>query len=129
MQALDNRKLRYLLGAGLCAAINNVILIGGDALGFGYVGLSVTCFLVTGTFAYAFHARFTFRQDLRWKSYLLYMFGIFFGLPVSVALMHVLYDMVGLPMWIAAPTLTVLMVVYNYAVTKLATTFNRGARR
>ena len=57
------------------------------------------------------------------------MFGIFFGLPVSVALMHVLYDMVGLPMWIAAPTLTVLMVVYNYAVTKLATTFNRGARR
>lgn len=122
MQAIGNRKLRYLVGAGLCAAINNIILIGGDALAFGYVGLSVTCFLVTGTFAYAFHSRFTFRQYLRWKSYLLYMFGIFFGLPVSVVLMHVLYDLIGLAMWIAAPVLTVLMVVYNYAVTKLTTT-------
>lgn len=122
MQPLASHRVRYLIGAVICAALNNVILIGGDALGFGYVLLSVTCFVVTGTFAYAFHSYVTFRKEMQVKGYFLYMAGILMGLPVSILFMHGLYDLLGLPMWIAAPLLTVIMFVYNYAVTKLTTT-------
>ena len=109
MQTARGQKFRYLLGAIICAGLNNVILIAGDHLGFGYVGLSVVCFFVTGTFAYAFHSLFTFRRDLGIRAYLLYMAGLLLGLLVSIVVLHLLYSVIGLPMWLAAPILTVTM--------------------
>jgi putative flippase GtrA len=111
---------RYLLGGGLCALLNNVILIGGDRLGYGYGLLTCLTFLITGTVAYRLHCWFTFRRVGRWDGYLQYMAGIALGVPVTLLLLALLCSLLGLPMWIAAPVLTVLMLAYNYANARLA---------
>lgn len=113
---------RYLAGGAICALLNNIILIGGDRLGIGYVALILLTFLITGTVAYLFHSRFTFRRDGRWGGYLVFMAGIALGVPVTLALLTLLGPLLGMPMWIAAPLLTLLMLLYNYANARLAIT-------
>ena len=111
---------RYLAGGAICAILNNIILIGGDALGFGYGLLTFLTFLITGTVAYRLHCWFTFRKARRWDGYLQFMAGIALGVPVTLLLLALLCSLLGLPMWIAAPVLTVLMLLYNYANARLA---------
>lgn len=113
-------KMRYAIGAVLAAGLNNVILIAGDHLGFGYVFLSVLCYAVTGTLAYGFHGAVTFRKALSFSSYLLFMGGLLLGLGLSVVCLYVLCTLLGTPMWIAAPVLTVVMFVYNFLSAKFA---------
>lgn len=113
-------KLRYLAGAVLFASVNNLILIAGDAAGFGYVGLTVTCFFVTGALAYAFHTKFTFRQRIRIGGYMNFLAGQFVGLLITLAGLYLLSHLIGLPMLVAAPGVTVLMLAFNYAAAKFA---------
>ncbi len=118
--AVGTEQQRYLVGGAVCAILNNVILIGGDAFGFGYGVLTFLTFLITGTVAYRLHCWFTFREVGRWTGYLQFMAGIALGVPVTLLLLALLCSLLGLPMWIAAPVLTVLMLLYNYANARLA---------
>ena len=111
---------RYLFGGAICALLNNAILIVGDRLGFGYVTLIGLTFLITGTVGYHLHCRFTFRRSGDWTGYLAFMTGLALGVPVALLLLALLCSLCGLPMWIAAPVLTVLMILYNYGNARLA---------
>ena len=115
-------QFRYLVGGVLCALVNNVILIVGDLFGAGYLELTFLTFGITGTVGYVFHSRVTFRQVVGWASYGAFMAGIAFGIPVALVILTVLHSLLGLPMWIAAPALTGLMLVYNYVNARLAIT-------
>lgn len=113
---------RYLIGGAICALLNNLILIIGDRLGFGYVPLTGLTFVITGTVGYHLHCWFTFRQIGSWTGYLTFMVGLAFGVPVALLLLALLCSFAELPMWLAAPTLTVLMILYNYANARLCIT-------
>ena len=106
----------------MSALLNNIILIVGDHLGYSYVELAVVCYLLTGTLAYAFHSSFTFRRVYRLSSYITFMAGLFLGLPISIALLFVLCTIMQMPMWLAGPLLTIIMVVYNYVSARFAMT-------
>lgn len=120
-RADSQRAVRYLVGGALCAILNNLILIAGSYLGFGYVGLAVAGYAITGTFGYVFQSLITFRRQLRWSSYSLFMSGSLLGLIASIAILYVLCTLLSLPMWIAAPLLTGVMLIYNYISAKFST--------
>lgn len=111
---------RFLGGSALCGAINVAILVGGDRLGLGYVVLSLLAYAVSGTTGYLYHSAITFRRPARWIDYLRFLGGLLLGLPVWLILMAILRDVLALPMWIAAPSATALMLVYHFLSARFA---------
>ena len=118
----ENRKqsARYLVSGGLCAIANNILLITGARAGMGTFELSLLSFATIGTAGYFAHALFTFRQSLAWRGYGRFMTGVAFGIPVAYAVLTLLRDLLGVPMLIAAPTATVILLAYNFLSARLA---------
>jgi putative flippase GtrA len=111
--------VRYLVVAFACALLNNAILVLGDRQGFSYFELFGLTFLVTGSLGYLLHSSFTFRRRLDWSQYRQFMVGIALGTPVAMLFVAILRSMIGVPMSVAAPTATILMVIYNFLSARL----------
>lgn len=124
---LHHRPVRYTLVAGTCAVANNVLLIAGDRLGYGYVVLMAAAWLGVGTLGYLLHARFTFAIARGPASYARFMAGIAAGVPVSWLVLMLGGRVLHLPMWINAPLNTLLMFAYNYANARVAMLWRRRA--
>ena len=122
---LSQRPVRYVLVAATCAVANNVLLIAGDRLGYGYVVLMAATWAGVGTLGYLLHARFTFVVARGPGSYARFMAGIAAGVPVSWLLLSLCGKVLHLPMWVNAPLNTVLMVAYNYANARVAMLWRR----
>lgn len=116
---IAREQVRYLFIGGMCAVINNVVLIGGNRLGYSYVGLTVLSSFISGTIAYCLHAHYSFRMRKTWRAYVQFLCGTSVGMPLAVGTLAVLVTLLGLPMWIASPSSTVLMMVYNYGFARL----------
>lgn len=117
---ISPRYLRYLVVALLCAIANNIILIVGDRLGFGYIELTIATFVLTNSSAYFLHSWFTFRRRSGLANYWRFMVGGGLGVPVAIIILAILCSVWELPMMIAAPVQTVLMVIYNYLNARFA---------
>ncbi len=112
----------FLGGSVLCAGINNLILIAGATLGFGYVPLTFLCYAVSGSVGYVYHCKITFHQPMTVNGYFSFIVSISLGLPVSLCILAVLSDWLAFSMWIAAPVMTVIMFGYHYFVARLTIT-------
>ena len=112
--------LRYLGVAAFCAALNNLVLIGGAALGLHYaVGLALS-FVVVVAAGYLAHTAFTFRRPATLSAFGRYAGAMLAALPLSFVCLFVFCDLAKLPMWIAAPATTVVTVIANYALSRWA---------
>lgn len=111
---------RYAVNGAICAAINNVILIVGDRLGGNHLFLVFLTWLIGSSVGFALHARISFRAPLRLAGYVQFMAGGAFGMPLAFALLVFLADICRLPMVIAAPIMTAIMILYNYLNARLA---------
>lgn len=120
MTRLGGEHARYLASAGVCATASNLILIAGASAGLSYLELSLLSFVVVGTLGYGLHVRLTFRQQPGWSSYLRFMSGLSAGIPLSFAILYILCGLLTLPMWIAAPCATIILVLYNFVSAKAA---------
>jgi putative flippase GtrA len=123
MAAAQPRLARYaqFLGGGvICAALHNLILIVGDWLGYGYLPLVLFGYLVSVTVGYFYHCRITFDEPISWRGYTLFSAGIWLGMPLSFVILLVLGKLLGLPMWVAAPAMTCIMLGYNYSIARLS---------
>ncbi len=110
---------QFLGGGAICAGINNAILIAGDRLGYSYAVLIILAYLVSVSVGYAYHCRITFCEPMSRAGYIRFSASIWLGLPLSLAILAVLSDGLDLAMWLAGPIMTVLMVIYHYAMTSL----------
>jgi len=117
----------FLGGSVLCAGINNVILIAGEWLGYNYVLLTFLCYFVSGSVGYFYHCRITFDKPISWMSYVGFISSLFLGLPLSILLLAIAIEWLVLPMWIAAPAMTMIMFIYHFAIAQLTIKF--GLRR
>jgi putative flippase GtrA len=113
---------RYLISGGVCAVANNALLVAGARAGLGILALTLLSFAVIGTAGYAAHVYFTFREAPGWRSYARFMAGIALGIPAAYAVLAFLCDVLHLPMLIAAPIATLVLLVYNYLSARLAIT-------
>jgi putative flippase GtrA len=103
----------------ICASINNAILIAGDHVGYSYGPLVVTAYFVSIAVGYAYHCRITFDEPMNLSGYIRFSAGIWLGLPLSLLILAALSDGLNVPMWLAAPLMTGLMVAYHYAIARI----------
>ncbi|WP_439569887.1 GtrA family protein [Sphingopyxis sp.] len=111
---------RYLVVGGFCAVLNSVILIGGDALGVHYIASNIAAFAIVSTLAFILHARRTFAVAMNWARYWRFMTGLISAFVISTALYALIYDALNVPMVIASPLITGLIMAYNYLAARFA---------
>jgi putative flippase GtrA len=126
--AFAARTVRYGIVGAICAVANNVLMIAGDRVGIHYVITTTIAFLVVTPAGYLMHAAFTFRERRSWAGFFRFTAGIALGFPVSLLLMAILCSGLGQPVVIAAPVMTVLLIVWTYASTHWALLSRRRAR-
>ncbi len=125
--ASAKRGASYLVVAGLCALLHNIIMIGLDAVGVHYgisLLISAAVLIPTGFFA---QGRVTFNGDLNLANFIRYAAVMIVNTPVSYASLWLLYDLARLPMIIAAPIATVALLVWNFFASGWALKHNRTA--
>lgn len=116
---------RYAGGAVLCAVVNNIILIGGAWGGLPDLAGVLIAWFAGGTTGYLYHGKFTFRQAPTRRSYARFMSGTAIGIPLTWLLLVALRQGLGLPMEVAAPVTTVVLVIYNYLNARIALLWGR----
>ncbi len=108
------RGLRYLAGAGLCALVNNVVLIGVDAAQWPLiVGVLLSWFL-GGLTGFVWHSRLTYNTALSFAAFLRFMAGALLGIPLAWAVLWLCTIPLGWPIWLAGPISTVILFCYHY---------------
>lgn len=116
---------RYLVVGAACALVNNVILIGGDAMGLAHGILIALTWAIGCSLGYVLHAGWTFRQPRSASAYLRFMAGCALGVPIAWASLVLFAGLLALPMWQAAPLSTLAMIAYNYASARIAILWRR----
>lgn len=122
--------IKRFLAVGLaCALLHNAIMIAGDWLGLHYAVSSVVSFALVVAFGYGLHSGWTYagaqRGGTSFTRYALMASG---NLPLSIAGMFVFVDFAGISVPLAAPIVTLLLVLFNFAGTRWALRVNRAAR-
>ena len=106
---------RFLMVGLACALLHNAIMIGGDWLGLHYAASLFISFAIVVVVGYRLHSGWTFRAAERsGPSFARYTLVASANLPGALAGMFVLVDVLGLPVPIASPLLTVILFALNY---------------
>jgi putative flippase GtrA len=105
---------RYLTVGALCALVYNLIMIGADFAGLHYLPATLIAVGVVAPLGYFLHCRFTFRKALSLEGFLRFSAGIALAYPLLLALMMLFCSGLGLPVPIASPLATAVLVVFNY---------------
>jgi putative flippase GtrA len=115
-----NRLPRYAIVGAICAGLYNGVMIGGAAIHVHYVISTLVAYVLVVAVGYWLHCSFTFSQTFGWRSLGRYVMVTAVNVPVSIGLMWVLHDLAKLPMLVASPTLTLMLVVWNYLASRWA---------
>lgn len=105
---------RYLLVSLICFACSNALLIGFDALGAPYWATLILNALVLIPLGFFLQALITFSVPLTWRAFCRYGLVFLPNTPVAFLLLWLLRDRLNLAMTIAAPAVTIGMVLWNY---------------
>jgi putative flippase GtrA len=111
---------RYLAGGIVCALINNIVLIAGDALGVSLTISVLATWMFGGTAGYLWHARVTFAAGYSLRACARFLAGVAVAIPLTWFVLVVLRQWLGWPMEVAAPAATVILFAYNYLNARLA---------
>ncbi|MBU6528952.1 GtrA family protein [Methylocystis sp. MJC1] len=110
------RSARYTLIGAFCAAMHNVLLIGGDYLGLHYAQMNLASFSFVTPIGYLLHSAFTFQTPKSIRAFLRYASAIAAGVPLSIGIMAFLCDGLRLPVAIATPIATLVLFLWNYCL-------------
>lgn len=111
---------RYLVIGAVCAVLNNVILIGGDAAGLHYAACVLLTFVLVLPASYLAHACWTFDVPLSWIAFGRFVAGSIASLFVASFAVWTFRGLLLMPMAVAAPLATVAMTAYNFVMTRWA---------
>ncbi len=111
---------RYTIVGAICAAIYNVSMIAGDAVGLHYLPATLIAFVVIVAAGYLLHCLYTFSERLSLGGFVRYTAVMALTLPLSIGAMFLLRDLAHAPMWIASPVVTVLLYGWNFVATHWA---------
>lgn len=105
---------RYVLVGGVCALINNVIVIGCDRIGIHYIVSSCLGFVPVLCVGFMLHTSFTFRTSATWPAFVRYTLSMAANYPMWIGGLFVFCDLLGVAVAIAAPLITVLLFLWNF---------------
>ncbi len=111
---------RFLLFGGLCAALNNALVIGLVWAGFHPLAASLLAFLPVLAVGFALHSLLTFETAMSPAAFLRYALAMATNFPAWSASLFILSDLLGAPIAFAAPATTVLLVAWNFLFARWA---------
>lgn len=117
---LPREPSRYLVIGAVCALLNNLILIGGDATGLHYAMSIMLTFVIVLPASYLAHACWTFDIALSWTAFGRFIIGSVSSLFVASFAIWLFFALLDLPMVVSAPSATIAMTAYNFAMTRWA---------
>ena len=117
---VGQRNQRYLGGAVLCALINNVVLITGDWLALPLTANVLAAWLAGSLTGYLWHSAVTYRSPRSFAGLFRFLTGTLLGIPLAWLVLFVLRELIGLPMWLASPVMTLVLFLYNYLNARFA---------
>ena len=117
---IERAGIAYLAVSGICWLAHNAIMIVGDAIGMPLIGSAVASFLLVCVIGYLLHSHFTFAVARGWHEFVRYSAAMLPNLPLSTLLLWLLSAWIGLPMAVAAPAGTVIMLGANFFATRWA---------
>jgi putative flippase GtrA len=104
-----------------CALLHNAIMIAGDWAGLHYVASSFVSFAIVVAVGYWLHSGWTFPGAARGRTpFARYALTMAANLPLSLAGMFVFVDLAGLPVALASPAVTVLLMAFNFVAGRWA---------
>ncbi len=113
------KPLRYLVVGGLCAALNNAILIAGAYLGLHFAVSLALSFCAVVVFGYAAQSQITFGEPHTLRGLGRYAAAMLANLPLSFVLLAGC-ERLHVPMIVAAPATTAITLVFNYVASRWA---------
>jgi putative flippase GtrA len=116
---------RYAVVAGSCLILHNLIMITADHFGLTMWQAAATSFCIMVVTGYLLLCLFVFRGARSWRGFFRYATAMAANFPLSTGLLWLLFMPLHQPMAIAAPTVTVVMVVINYLASHWAITGKR----
>ena len=105
---------RYLLVSLICFACSNALLIGFDALGVPYWATLLLNALILIPLGFLLQALVTFAVPLTWRAFGRYGLVFLPNTPIALLLLWMIRDRLDQPMTVAAPVVTVAMILWNY---------------
>jgi putative flippase GtrA len=111
---------RFVLTGGLCAVLNNTLVVVLVHAGFGSSVASVMAFGPVLLIGYALHSVFTFGTPPSRLSFSRYAFAMAANFPIWIAALYVFCEVLKASIAIAAPATTVLIFLWNYMSAKWA---------
>jgi putative flippase GtrA len=111
---------RFSVTSIVCALLNIVILIAGDAAGWYYLASATASFVACAPVGYLLHCRHTFFQSPTFTGFARYTAAMLMNFPLLVLSVWLLRDRLGLAMVWVAPLSTALGFCYNFCASRWA---------
>jgi len=115
MQLLQKAS-RYVQVGLICALLNNAIVIGMDQAGYHYAVCVVAAYFVVMIVSYLLHAAYTFGVRASGAGWVRFVTANLSGFPLSMMMMFILCDGIGLSASLAMPIATVFLFAWNFAL-------------
>jgi len=106
---------KFLAVSGVCAILTNALVILGVHWGLGTAAASALAFGPVLIVGYALHSLFTFSEHGARLSLVRYAIGVALNFPIWTGGLFMLRDLLKMPIVIAAPAMTGLLFVWNFA--------------
>jgi putative flippase GtrA len=119
MMQFVRRTGRYAQVGLVCALLSNAIVIGLDRGHIHYAVSVIVAYFVGTLVGYLLHSAYTYRVRASRTGWLRFVTANLSGLVVSMILMFILCDVVGLTASMAIPIATVLLFAWNYLLTHM----------
>lgn len=112
--------VRYALVAGSCALMHNGIVIGSTWAGAGVLGAMALSFCLMVVIGYLLLCVIVFRATPTRTGFMRYTLAMAASFPVTTTLLFVFAIPLHLPVAIASPLVTLLMIIVNFVAARWA---------
>lgn len=114
------RAAAHIAVSAACLVTHNAVMIGADFAGVSLAAAMLASFCVVVVLGYSLHSLITFREQLSWHGLQRYTAAMSANLVMAFALTFLLRDAFALPMIIAAPAASILMIAVNFLLSRWA---------
>ena len=111
---------RYALTAAACMIMHNVIMIGGDAIGLAMPVSVLLSFCICVLLGFGLHSRYTFAVRGDGPALLRYTLAMAANVPLTILLLWFFFTLLRLPMTIASPGATLVLLAVNFFASRWA---------
>jgi putative flippase GtrA len=112
--------LIYGAVSAICLALHNVVMIGGDRLGWPFWGSILVSFCLSAVTGYILHSRATFGEPISLLRFQRYAIAMAANIPLVFIVIWVWHDLAGLAMVWASPIATICMIAVNFLLSRWA---------